>query len=378
MNQTKQAARIPVATAIFTEAEAQAVQDVIRSGWVTQGARVAAFEEAFARFVGAKHAIAMCNGTVTLHAVLAALGIGPGDEVIVPTLTYISTANVVLFQHAELRLCECDPLTYNVRVSDLEKVVTPRTKAIITVDMNGLPIDYDPIVAWARARGITVIADSAESLGSVYRGKPVGTQAPVHSFSFFGNKNVTTGEGGMLTTNDGALATELRILRNQGQQGRYNHTHLGFNYRMTELSAAIGSIQLQSLDARLRAKESTVERYNRAFAQERLMSLPVVPDYVDRHSWYMYAPAFDASVDRDAVVAKLEAANIETRVSFPPVHIQPYYVKRFGFEVEDFPVSHGAWKRLINLPIGPDLTPDLVDSVIQQTLAAARGSARGQ
>jgi dTDP-4-amino-4,6-dideoxygalactose transaminase len=377
MNMTKTMqtnARIPVATAIFTEDEAQAVYDVIKSGWVTQGPKVAAFEADFAKFVGAKHAIAMCNGTVTLHAVLAALGIGPGDEVIVPTLTYISTANVVLFQGAEVRLCECDSGDYNVRIEDLEKVVSPRTKAVITVDMNGLPIDYDPIVAWAQKRGITVIADSAESLGSVYRDRAVGTQAPVHSFSFFGNKNVTTGEGGMLTTNDDGLAAELRILRNQGQQGRYNHTHLGFNYRMTELSAVIGSIQLRSLDSRLKAKERTVARYNNAFAQQPLMSLPRIPDYVNRHSWYMYAPSFDPTVDRDAVVSKLEAANIETRVSFPPVHIQPYYVGRFGFKPEDFPVSIGAWRRLINLPIGPDLTAEQVDRVIETTIAAANAS----
>lgn len=363
-------ARIPVATAIFTEAEADAVYDVVRSGWVTQGPRVLAFEEAFARYVGAKHAIAMCNGTVTLHAILAALGVGPGDEVVVPTLTYISTANVVLFQGAELRLCECDPQTYNVRVADLEKVVTSRTKAIITVDMNGLPIDYDPIVAFARKRGITVVADSAESLGASYRGRIVGAQAPAHSFSFFGNKNVTTGEGGMVTTDDAALAAELRILRNQGQEGRYNHTRLGFNYRMTELSAAIGLVQLESLAARLAGKARVVAAYDRAFAGSELISLPHRPEYVDRHSWYMYALAFHPSVDRDAVVARLDAAGIETRQSFPPVHIQPYYVKRFGFSRQDFPVSIDAWSHLINLPIGPDLTDEQVRRVIAATLEA--------
>lgn len=363
--------RIPVATAVFTEAEAKAVYDVVRSGWVTQGPRVAAFEEAFARYVGAKHAIAMCNGTVTLHAILAALRIGPGDEVIVPTLTYISTANVVLYQGAHVQLCECDPVTYNVRVEDLEKAITPRTRAIIAVDMNGLPIDYDPIVDFARRRGVTLIADSAESLGSRYRGRLIGAQAPVHSFSFFGNKNVTTGEGGMVTTNDDALAAELRILRNQGQEGRYNHTRVGFNYRMTELSAAIGSIQLESLEQRLACKEQVAARYNAAFARSELMSLPAMPDYVDRHAWYMYAPAFHPSVDRDRVVAQLEAGGIETRQSFPPVHIQPCYVQRFGFKRSDFPISIEAWSHLINLPIGPDLQNDQVQTVIDATLAAA-------
>lgn len=369
--------RIPVATAVFTDAEADAVYDVMKSGWVTMGARVAEFEQAFARQVGAKHAIAMFNGTVTLHSILAALGIGPGDEVIVPTLTYISSTNVVLFQGAELRLCECDPLTYNVRVEDLERVVTPRTKAVMTVDMNGMPIDYDPIVAWARARGIAVIADSAESLGAVYRGRQVGTQALVHSFSFFGNKNVTTGEGGMITTDDDGLADELRILRNQGQQGRYNHTHLGFNYRMTELQAAVGLVQLASLEQRLLGKRRVVARYNARFAETPLMSLPHVPDYVDQHGWYMYAPAFDASVDRDAVVRDLEAAGIETRQSFPPVHTQPYYVERFGYRRDDYPVSVAAWSQLINLPISPNLPDEDVDFVADATIAAAHRRLRG-
>ena len=362
--------RIPVATAVFTEAEAQAVYDVVRSGWVTQGPRVAAFEEAFARYVGARHAIAMCNGTVTLHSILAALGVGPGDEVVVPTLTYISTANVVLYQGAQLRLCECDPRTYNVRVEDLEKVVTPRTKAIITVDMNGLPIDYQPIVEFARARGIAIVADSAESLGSVYRGRQVGSQAHVHSFSFFANKNVTTGEGGMVTTDDAALAAELRILRNQGQEGRYNHTRVGFNYRMTELAAAIGLVQLSSLPQRLAGKQRVAAAYNAAFSRCELISLPVVPDYVDQHSWYMYAPAFHESVDRDAVVAQLDVRGIETRQSFPPVHIQPVYVQRFGFEHNAFPLSLAAWRRLINLPIGPDLEPEQIQTVIDCTIEA--------
>ncbi len=363
--------RIPVAGAVFTEAEAEAVYEVARSGWVTMGPKVEAFEEAFARYVGARHAVAMFNGTVTLHAALAALGIGPGDEVVVPTLTYISTANVVLYQGAVLRLCECDPETYNVRREDLERVVGPRTKAIITVDMNGLPIDYDPIVALAAERGIAVIGDSAESLGAVYRGAPIGSQATLHSFSFFGNKNITTGEGGMVVTDRDDLAAELRILRNQGQEGRYNHTRLGFNYRMTEMQAALGLVQLDSLEARMAEKERIVSRYNDRFAGSELVSTPTVPAYVDRHAWYMYAPAFPASVDRDAVVKTLDEEGIETRQSFPPVHIQPYYVERFGFDRDDFPVSLGAWSRLINLPISPDLSDEDAERVAEATLRAA-------
>jgi len=367
---------ISVANAIFTEKEAQAVYDVIKSGWVTQGARVAEFEERFAAYVGAKHAIAMCNGTVTMHAILCALNIGPGDEVIVPTLTYISSANVVLYNGATVVLCECDPVTYNVRVSDLEKVVTPRTKVIISVDMNGLPIDYDAILAFAKERGIVLFADSAESLGSVYKGKLVGSHALVHSFSFFGNKNITTGEGGMITTNDDHMASELRILRNQGQQERYNHTHLGYNYRMTELAAAVGLVQLESIASRLEGKSRVAKKYHELFAGSSLIKMPVIPSYVDQHSWYMFAPSFDPSVDRDNVVKILAENGIETRLSFPPVHIQPYYKNRFGYKAEDFPISLDAWSHLINLPISPNL-PDadiefVADTVLRAVVASQK------
>ena len=368
--------KIPVATPIFSEAEAEAVYDVMRSGWVTMGPKVAEFEQAFAAYVGVKHAIAMSNGTVTLHAALAALGIGPGDEVVVPTLTYISTANVVLYQGADLRLCECDPLTYNVRVQDIEAVLSPRTKAIIAVDMNGMPVDYDSIVAFARSRGIAVIGDSAESLGAMYRGQAVGSQALMHSFSFFGNKNITTGEGGMITTNDDELAAALRILRNQGQTSRYNHTHLGYNYRMTELQAAVGVVQLTTLSERIEQKGRVVAAYKARFADADLVSLPVIPEYVSRHGWYMYAPALPPEVNRDAVVNELAERGIETRLSFPPVHIQPYYVERFGYQPENFPISFAAWSRLIHLPISPNLAQEDIDFVASCTLegGAASGS----
>jgi perosamine synthetase len=323
---------------------------------VTQGAKVEEFEGQFAAYTGSKHAIAMCNGTVTLHSILSALEIGPGDEVIVPSLTYISSANVVLYQGAEIRLCECDPKTFNVRVSDLEKVVTDRTKAIITVDLNGLPIDYDAIVAFAKEKDITLIADSAESLGAIYKGETIGSQAFVHSFSFFGNKNLTTGEGGMITTNDSNLASKLRILRNQGQEGRYNHTHLGYNYRMTELSAAVGIAQLKSINERMAGKKRISNRYFELLSDTDGIEMPYVPNYVEQHSWYMFAPSFSDNIDRDKIVDYLTKKGIETRLSFPPIHIQPYYAKRFGYRKKDYPISYAAWSHLINLPISPNLS----------------------
>ena len=357
---------IPVAAPVFSERESKELKNVMDSGWITMGKKVEEFEEKFADYVGSKHAIAMFNGTVTLHAALAALGVGNGDEVIVPTLTYISTANVVLYQGAKLILCECDPETYCVTAENIKPYISNKTKAIITVDMNGLPVDYDSINKLANENNIAVIGDSAESLGASYKGKPVGNQALIHSFSFFGNKNVTTGEGGMLTTDDSYLNKELRILRNQGQENRYEHIRLGFNYRMTDLQAAIGIAQLETLNQRIAKKNNVISCYKEFLSDKSKIFMPATPNYVTQHGWYMFAPHFEGSIDRDKVIDDLENAGIQTRVSFPPVHIQPYYVDRFGYQTNDFPISYNAWKQLINLPITPTLSNEQIKFISTQ------------
>lgn len=359
--------KISLASPIFTKQEEEAVQSVIKSGWVTMGERVKKFEEDFASHTKSKFAVAMFNGTVTLHAALIALGVKPGDEVIVPTLTYISTANVVLYLGAKLVLCECNPQTYNMELEDIQKVVTKKTKVIITVDMNGMPVNYDEIIDYAKEKEIFILGDSAESLGAIYKGSQVGSQGELHSFSFFGNKNITTGEGGMLTTNNESLVKELRILRNQGQESRYNHTKLGFNYRMTELQAAIGIVQLESLESRMLAKQKIVNTYNDYFSLCENINIPFVPNYVTRHGWYMYTIEINEKINRDKIVDELSNEGIETRLSFPPVHIQPYYVQKFGYKKNDYPTSLKAWEKLINLPISPNLSEIDQEYVMEKT-----------
>lgn len=359
--------KISLASPIFTKQEEEAVQSVIKSGWVTMGKRVRKFEENFASHTKSKFAIAMFNGTVTLHAALIALGVKPGDEVIVPTLTYISTANVVLYLGAKLVLCECNPQTYNMELEDIQKVVTKKTKVIMTVDMNGMPVNYDEIIDYAKEKGIFVLGDSAESLGAIYKGSPIGSQGDLHSFSFFGNKNITTGEGGMLTTNNESLVKELRILRNQGQVSRYNHTKLGFNYRMTELQAAIGIVQLETLESRMLAKQKIVNTYNDYFSLCENIKIPFVPNYVTRHGWYMYTIEINEKISRDKIVDELTNEGIETRLSFPPVHTQPYYVQKFSYEKNDYPNSLKAWEKLINLPISPNLSEIDQEYVMEKT-----------
>ncbi|MEQ8667384.1 MAG: DegT/DnrJ/EryC1/StrS family aminotransferase [Rhodospirillales bacterium] len=365
---------IPIANPRVGEDEARAVYDVVRSGWISMGKKVQAFEDMATGYTGAKHAIAMNNGTSTLHALLIALDIGPGDEVILPTLTYISSSNVVLYQGATPVLCESDPATFNVTPEQIREKITPRTKAFMTVDLKGLPVDFDAFNALSEETGIPFISDSAESYGAVYKGQRVGAQALAHSFSFFANKNITTGEGGMVTTNDTALYEKLLIIRNQGQEGRYNHTHLGHNYRMTDVLAAIGIEQLKKIDDLLDTKVEIAATYSAAFAAIDGVTAPLVPDYVDRPSWYMYAITVDAN-KRDSLLEFLAGRQIDTRLSFPPVHVQPYYVDRFGYRRNDFPLAMQAFDSFVDIPIWADMGDDNQNRVIDSIRAFFTGAA---
>ncbi|RJR38305.1 MAG: DegT/DnrJ/EryC1/StrS family aminotransferase [Desulfobacteraceae bacterium] len=363
---------IPVANVITEEEDARAVYDVVKSGWLSKGKKVDEFEKKFAEKVETRNAIAVNSGTSAIHTVLAALEVGPGDEVILPSLTFISTANAVLYQGATPVLVECDPKTYNTTPEILEAAITPRTRALMPVDMNGMPVDYEPILELGRRRGIPVISDSAESLGAVYKGRKVGGIAPIHCFSFFPNKAITTGEGGMITTDDKVLAEKMRKILNQGQDGRYNHVVLGYNYRMTDIQAALGIVQLARLERIVSEKEEIVRRYRDLLKGARGIELPFLPPYVDRHSWYMFAVQVEETI-RDMVVEYLEKNSVQTRLSFPPVHIQPYYRERFGYGPDSLPASYHTWKRLINLPIWPGLDAEKIGYVAQTLMDALKG-----
>lgn len=356
---------IPVANPYIGEEEARAVYEVVKSGWVSMGDKVTEFENAFAKYVESKHAIAVNNGTSALHLALIASGISEGDEILVPDITFISTANIVLYERAAPILVECDPRTYNISLEDAERRLTNKTKAIIAVDMNGLPVDYDLVLTFAKKHSLKIIADSAESLGAIYKGKKVGSIAPIHIFSFFPNKNVTTAEGGMITTDDYKKVVLIRQLLNQGQDIRYNHIHLGYNYRMSDILAAFGLEQLKRIEFVLSEKEKIAKRYDDALRAGPDIFPPFVPEYVNRHAWYMYAVSLREGISRDNVVSELKLHGIETRLSFPPIHIQPYYKKRFGYKDDSYPVSLRAWKQLIDLPIWVGLSPEKQNFVIK-------------
>ncbi len=346
---------IPVANPKIDKKEAYQVYKTVLSKWITMGSNVKKFEEKIKKYIGTNFAIAMNNGTSTLDALLSALNIKKDDEIIVPSFTYISTANVVLYKKAKLVLCDVDKNTFNLTLEEIKKKITKKTKLIITVDIKGLPIDYDEIKKIKKKYNIPIICDSAEAFGSEYKNSKVGSQFLAHSFSFFANKNITTGEGGAITTNNKKLYNKLKIIRNQGQEGRYNHTHLGNNYRMTDINASIGLAQINKINKIIKDKNLIAKRYNKYFSKIKEIELPVLPKYVSQHSWYNYCIKVDPKL-RDKLIRYLTKNKIETRISFPPIHIQPYYKKNLIFKKKDFLISNKIYSQIIDLPIWSGLS----------------------
>lgn len=356
--------RIPISNATLGRAEAEAASRQILSGWVSMGARVREFEARCADYLGARHAIAFSNGTASLHAALLALGVGEGDEVIVPSLSYISSGNAVLYCGARPVFAEEDERTFNVDAEEIARKITDKTRAIMTVDLKGMPVDYDAINELAAARGIPVLADSAESFGARYGGELVGSQCDAHSFSFFANKNITMGEGGLVTTASDEIAEACRCVRNQGQSERYRHVILGHNYRLTDIAAAIGIEQLGRLEAVLDAKERIARIYTEHFSEMGRVEPPYLPPYVGRHSWYMYSIRFDQSVCRDDLRQRLDVDGIDTRLSFPPIPLQPYYRERFGYREGDFPRAERIFRSFLDIPCWAGMNDGQIERVI--------------
>ena len=359
--------KIPVANPDITSKEVNAVRKTIASGWITMGKKVEDFENKVCRYLKVKNAIAMNNGTSALDAVLTALNIKAGDEIIVPSLTYISTANVVEYKNAKLILCDSDENTFNTNYEFIKKKLSKRTKLIIATDMKGMPLDYGGLKKIQKIHRTPIIIDSAETFSAMYKKKYVGSQFLAHTFSFFANKTLTTGEGGMIVTKDNKLAKKLKIIRNQGQDRRYNHIVLGNNFRMTDLSASIGIEQLKKIKKNIVKKNKIAKIYNEAFKNNPLIQTPYLPSFVTQHSWYNYCIKVPAKV-RDGLIEYLRKNNIETRVSFPPVHIQPYYKKKFGYKNNDYPNAYMTYKMMIDIPIWPGLKKNQAKHVAKKIL----------
>lgn len=361
-----------MASPIISDVSKARVIECLDRNWISSGPAVRDFEDRLAAYCGAEHCVAMNNGTSTLHALLLALEIGPGDEVIVPDITYISTLSVILHVGARPVIIPSDKDTFNVRSDDVLAGISDSTKAVLTVDMKGMPVDFDSIAEICRANDITFLSDSAESLGAVYKNERVGTQALAHSFSFFANKNLTTGEGGCITTNSEELADELRCIRNQGQSTRYIHPRLGHNFRFNDVLASIGIDQVANLDQTIALKEEICRKYSERFQTfhgKSHVCPPFLPDYVTQHSWYNFCIKFESPDHCERVKALFDEREIEWRVSFPPLTSQPLLERYESRILANLEESIKLYDCMLDLPCHPGLTDDDVNEIIEICVA---------
>ena len=357
------------------EADIQAVVDVLRGDWLTNGPTVLRFEETFAEVVGARFAVAVSSGTAALHGAAWAAGIGPGDEVITSPLTFLASANCILYCGGRPVFADVDSGTLNLDPAAVEAALTPRTKAILPIHFAGLPCDMAAIHAIARARNLVVIEDAAHALGAEIAGRRIGGLSPLTTFSFHPVKHITTGEGGMVTGNEPALADRLRRFRNHGidrevrqrqAMWRQDMVAFGFNYRLSDIHSALGLSQLRRLDARLQRREEIAGRYHQAFAAlPEVTAAPTRPGM--RHAWHMYPLRLSLErlrQDRETIFQALRAENIGVSVHYRPVHLHPYYRERLGTGPGQCPAAEAAFERLLTLPLFPGMSDDDVADVI--------------
>jgi len=381
---------LPFCLPLIGDEEIREVAEVLRTGWVTSGPRVKQFEQEFASYVGAKHAIAVNSCTAALHLSLAALGVGPGDEVIVPTLTFCATANVVVHLGATPVIVDVDP-DFQISVEAVRRAITPRTKAILPVHYAGQPCSLTDILRLADDRGVAVVEDAAHAVGAEYDGRKIGTHGRAVCFSFYATKNMTTGEGGMVTTNDGALAERIRLLSLHGMSRdawkRYSEvgswyyevSEAGYKYNMTDIQAALGLHQLRRLDAFIRRRQQIARMYDEAFSD--LPEVVIPPRLPGRtHTYHLYPVRLRRELlqlSRSEFIEELRRRNIGASVHFIPLHRHPFYRDRFGYRPEQFPVAEELYAELVSLPLYPKMSDEDAWDVIRTVRdIVIRGRAR--
>lgn len=379
--------QIPMSSPDLTDAERQAVQNVLNTSRLSMGHWVLDFEKSFCDLTGTKHAIGVSSGTSGLHLCVRAAGIGPGDLVVTTPFSFVASANVVLYEQAVPIFVDVNPKTGNIDPTLLDAAVRdlaqggkraekwlPRRgsaekralKAILPVDVFGQPADLDPIRKLADEFRLVMIEDACEALGAEYKEKPAGTFGDSAVFAFYPNKQITTGEGGVIVTDDGKAADMMRALRNQGRAPGdtwLQHTHLGYNYRMDEMSAALGTVQMSRLDELLDKRNQVAEWYGERLSEIPGIEPPMIEPFTTRMSWFVYVVRFNEEIDRDALAKRLGSQGIPVRPYFLPIHLQPYMMERFGYRQGDFPVTEDLGKRGLALPFSGVMTEDQVDVV---------------
>ncbi len=378
---------VPMSSPDLTDAERQAVLAVLQTPNLSMGPQITAFEAAFSAYTGIRHAIGVNSGTAGLHLCVRAAGIGPGDLVLTTPFSFVASTNALLFEQAVPVLVDVDPLTGNMdpqltaqAAHDIHaggsaaqrwlprKGAQPGAafKAILGVDVFGQPADWDALTAIANPYNLPLIEDSCEALGAEYKGRKAGTLAEMAVFAFYPNKQITTGEGGLILTNDDQAAGLMRALRNQGRAPGdtwLSHTHLGYNYRLDELSAALGVVQMSRLEEMLVKREQVAEWYRLRLSRIAGATAPCIDKNTTRTSWFVYVIRVDQGVNREALAQRLAERGIPVRPYFLPIHLQPYMVDRFGYQPGDFPVTEDLGKRGLALPFSGVMTEEQVDLV---------------
>ena len=352
---------IPIAKPIISDEEVEEVVKVLRSGFIAQGPKVAEFEKKFAEYVGVKHAVASSSGTTALHLALLSAGIGPGDEVITTPFTFAATGNSILYVGAKPVFVDIDYETYNIDPANIEKAVTDKTKAIMPVHLYGQPADMDPINQTAHDHGLNVIEDAAQAHGATYNGKKAGSLGDLGCFSFYPTKNMTTSEGGIITTDNEDMAEKTRVLRSHGESERYNHVVLGYNFRMTDIAAAIGIVQLKKLEKFNEKRIENAKYLTKHIDEINGIKAPYVSDNV-KHVFHQYTVRIKKS-NRNKLMEFLNNRGIGTGIHYPkPIYKQKVY-QEFGFN-SSCPEAERASSEVLSLPVHPSLKKEDLEKIV--------------
>lgn len=366
---------VPLSKPYIKEEEINAVVEVLKSGHLSLGPQLVAFETSFAKYLGVKHAIAVNSGTSGLHLIIKSLGLKEGDEVITTPFSFIASANCILFEGAKVIFVDIDKDTYNIDPKKIEAAITPNTKAILPVHVFGDPCNMDAIMDIAKKYNLKVVEDSCEAIGATYKNKRVGTFGDASIFAFYPNKQMTTGEGGMIVTNDDTIAALCKSYRNQGRDTMawLGHSRIGYNYRLDEMSCALGVEQLKKIDTILTLRKEVAETYIQKLSTHPNLTLPQTPKENEK-SWFVFVVELAKTIDRNKVIDFLKEKEIASNTYFPSIHLQEFYKKEFGFKEGNFPVCEEISKHTLALPFYSELTDQEIDYVCNNLFEAIEKS----
>jgi perosamine synthetase len=361
--------KVPLSKPCIDEEDVAGVVDVLRSGWISLGPKIREFEKKFAQYIGTKYALAVNSGTSGLHLCMQAINVNEGDEVITTPLSFVASANCILYQHAKPVFVDVEEDTWNINPEKISEKITAKTKALLVVHLFSQPCSIQPIMELTEGKNLKIIEDACEVIGAEYKGKKAGRFGKASVFSFYPNKQMTTGEGGMIVTNDERIAKLCDSLRNQGREevvrgdNWLSHDKLGYNYRLDEMSCALGITQLKKIDFFVDKRNKVVEYYAKRLKDIEGVSMQKISPNTTRTSWFVFVVRAEEGINRNEVIKKLGEKGIPSRPYFPAIHTQPLYRKMFGYKEGDFPVCEAIAKSTFALPFFTEMSEEQVDSV---------------